>query len=213
MSKFGITQETKSKNLVPFNPPIRNAEDRTWKFPSAKLVQVLAKEQEKKDGSLTQVLQFIFVSADNVQTFIHTEWELEEEDSKFDTKLAGMQSRIKHIYEAFATFPEKGIGTKAKNIKEFFATVAKEFNVENEGKKLIDNNPVWIKLTYYKNRLQFPLSPNFIEAYVKDKKCKLTVNLEYDSIEQIQAPSANTGISSNPMVFTEESGDNDFPEF
>ena len=220
MPKFGITKETKSKNLIPFNPPIKD-KDGTWKFPVGKLVSVIAKEQTKKDESTSDVLQFVFVSPDNKQTYMHTEWEVDEEDSNKDKKQEGMNTRIKHIFECFAPFPEKGIGTSAKNWAGFFEEVAKAFNAEvevevdgkKEKKKLIDTTLVWIKLTYYKNRLQFPLSPNFVERATKGVKTDLRVNLEYDTIEQIPAPKGDTfGGGSNPMVFDEEV-ERDFPEF
>lgn len=212
MPKFGITKETKSKNLIAFNPPIKDGNG-GWKFPTAKLVQVISKEQEKKDQTTTPVLQFIFVSGDGLQTYIHTEWLIEDDAKEYDKKFEGMNSRIKHIYEAFAEFPEKGVGAGAKSWVLFFDAVAKAFNEEVDGKKLIDKNPVWIKLTYYKNNLGFPLSPNFIEPFIKDKKCRLEVNLKYDAIEQVAAPKNNGTIIPNPMQFDEENGEGDYPEF
>jgi len=207
MSKFGITTETKSSNAIPLDPPIR-MENGQYKFPTAKLVSVLSTEIEKKDETKVDVLQFVFKSGDNKKTHIHTEWTIEDDDGKYETKMEGLNSRIKHMYEAFGVFPEKGIGTKAKSFKGFFDAVAEAFNGDDS--PIYKGKPVWVKLTYFNNRLGFPLLPNFIEALVKDKACNLKVNLTYDTIETVKAPAGGGGAMGLDDLPT---GEDDFPDF
>lgn len=181
---FGITQETKATNATPLliatkvdNDPIFPS---GWKFPIAHLVNVASNpEYEKKDGSKVPVLIFIFKDKDNRQ-HNHMEWKVEQGDAKFKEKHDGLNVRIKHMYTAvFGSFPEKtGIGTEAESYAEFFKIVADAFNIVTKGEeedkvKYYPTIPLYYKLTYYKARLNFPLSPNFLERVVKGKPCKL----------------------------------------
>lgn len=191
---FGITKETKASNNAPLNvakqvtnnPLFPNG----WEFPITSLVNIVANPTlEKKDGSTTSVLQFIFKDKDNRQ-LTHTEWELDTNDEKFSTKLEGLNVRIKHIYTAiFGDFPQQGIGSEATSFTEFFELVKKSFDsrVIGEGesaKKIYPTIPLFTKVTYYKKNLGFPLSPNFLEKVVDKQPCKLlTINLSYDTLE------------------------------
>ena len=194
-SKFGVTKETKAVNSAPLlvatkletpDPQYPSG----YKFPIAYLVNVVFNPAlEKKDGGTVIVLQFIFKDTDNRQ-YTHVEWEVEDTDAKFDEKLEGMNSRIKHIYTAiFSSFPEEGIGATAQNFAEFFEEVAKVFNSQVTGeagdlKKVYASVPLYYKLVYYKTRLGFPLSPNFLEKVVTGRPCKLlAINPTYDKLE------------------------------
>jgi len=197
---FGITSETKSTNNAPLLVATKVENNSQfpsgWKFPIAKLVNVISNpEFEKKDGNKVAVLQFIFKDKDNRQ-HNHTEWEIESTDTKFKEKKDGLDVRIKHIYTSvFGRFPEKGIGTEATSWGEFFNLVADAFNTITIGekediKKVYPTIPLYYKLTYYKARMNFPLSPNFLEKVVKDKPCKtLTINTTYDKL----SPSVSAG--------------------
>lgn len=216
---FGITTETKAINATPLLIATRVENDPMfpsgWKFPIAHLVNVASNpEFEKRDGSKVPVLQFIFKDKDNRQ-HTHIEWEVEVEDGKFKEKHDGLNVRIKHIYTAvFGTFPEKeGIGTNASTYAEFFGIVADTFNSitrgEGENKvKAYPTVPLYYKLTYYKTRFNFPLSPNFLERVVKDKPCKLlTIHTVHDKL----TPTVGGG-SGIPGVSGSESSD-DLPTF
>lgn len=201
---FGITKETKEKNiaqiLVATQVPKSALHPSGWAFPVGNLVNVVFNpELKKKDGSTAPVLQFVFRDKDKRQ-HTHTEWEIEGNDAKFAEKLEGLKVRVKHIYTTiFGSFPEEGIGTKASNFPEFFSQVAHAFNsqVTGEGenaKKIYPTVNVYIKLTYYKSNLGFPLSPNFLEKAVQGQPCKLlTIDPRYDKIEP-EAKSSARGI-------------------
>jgi hypothetical protein len=192
-SMFAITTETKATNNAPLlvatkvenNPQFPAG----WQFPICRLVNVISNNEfEKNDGNVVPVLQFIFKDLDNRQ-YTHTEWEVESGDTEFNTKLEGLKVRINHIYlSIFGKLPQNGIATTALNFKEFFNQVAEAFNSRTIGegetvKKYYPNVDLYYKLTYYKARLGFPLSPNFLEKVVKDKPCRLlAINPTYDKL-------------------------------
>lgn len=192
---FGVTKETKAVNSAPLLTATKlTAPDPQYpagyKFPVAHLVNVVFNPTlAKKDETTVPVLQFIFKDKDQRQ-YTHTEWVIEDTDSKFQDKMDGMNSRIKHIYTSvFEKFPDAGVGTEATSFANFFELVAKAFNnkVTGEGdtkKKVYPSIPLYYKLTYYKTRLGFPLSPNFLERVVPSKPCKLlAINPTYDKLE------------------------------
>lgn len=192
---FGVTKETKAVNSAPLLTATKlSAPDPQYpagyKFPIAHLVNVVFNpELKKKDESTTPVLQFIFKDKEQRQ-YTHTEWVVEDNDSAYDTKMEGMNSRIKHIYTAvFSKFPDSGVGTEATSFANFFELVAKAFNSittgeEDKKKRVYPSIPLYYKLTYYKTRLGFPLSPNFLERVVANQACKLlAINPTYDKLE------------------------------
>jgi len=201
---FGITTDTKATNSAPLLVATKTDNKAQfpsgWAFPIAYLVNVVSiPEFEKKDGGKVPVLQFIFKDKDNRQ-HIHAEWEIETNDSKFAEKIEGLNVRVKHIYTAvFGRFPDKGIGTTASTFAEFFNEIALAFNSITTGeddkkKKVYPSVPLYYKLTYYKTRLGFPLSPNFLEKAVDGTPCKLlAINTTYDKLEPYGA-SKSTGI-------------------
>lgn len=216
---FGITAETKATNNAPLlvattvenNPQFPSG----WKFPIAKLVNVVSENEfEKKDGGKVAILQFIFRDKDNRQ-HNHMEWTVESGDSAFQKKLDGLNVRIKHIYTAiFGKFPDKGIGTDATSFAEFFNAVASAFNSVTTGegeekKKYYPTVNLYYKLTYYKTRLNFPLAPNFLEKVIKDKPSKLlAINSTYDKL-------APTGAKTNEGIpgMSGGGGSEDLPTF
>jgi len=211
---FGITTETKDTNNAPLlvatkvenNPQYPSG----WKFPIAYLVNIISTpEYEKKDGSTASILQFVFKDKDNRQ-HIHTEWEIDGGDAKFKEKKDGLDSRIKHIYTSiYPQFPKEGFGTEATTWGEFFSEVKKAFSKtigEGDDIKLYyPTVPLYYKLTYYKARIGFPLSPNFLERVVKDKPMKLlTINSVWDKLAPTTGggggiPGVGTGSSSEDL--------------
>lgn len=216
---FGITTETKTTNNTPIlvatkvenNPNFPNG----WKFPKARLAKIITNNEFKlKDESTTSVLQFVFIDKDKRQ-YTHTEWKVGADDSNADKKVEGMNSRIAHIYDAiFGTIPVNGIGVNATSFDDFFLKVKETFEAEvlvkNEKKYFTFTQvEVYLKLTYYKKNLGFPLSPNFIEKVIQDQPCKiLTINPSYDTLE----PPKSGGGGIPGMTGNTPSGD-DLPSF
>lgn len=202
---FGITKDTKANNIAQIlvaSPVEKSAlYPSGWKFPVGNLVNVISNPaKEKKDGTTVPVLQFVFRDKDKRQ-HTHIEWEIETTDAKFSDKVEYMQVRIKHIYTTiFGSFPKEGIGTTATTFVEFFNEVANAFNKVTTGEgenvqKVYPKVDVYIKLTYYKKNLGFPLSPNFLERAIKGKPCKLlTIDSRYDKLEPSTGGGGITGM-------------------
>lgn len=206
---FGITEETRVTSATPILVAKKVENDARfpngWAFPIARLVNVVSKENhEKQDGSLTDTLQFIFADADKRQ-HIHTEYKLEENDEKFEVKLGGLQARVGHIYQAVFGKSPVGLGAGAKSFYEFFKAVEEAFNsklVEVKGKegdvakniKEYTRISLYIKVVYYKSRLNFPLSPNFVEKVIENKPC-LTLKINpSDQTEPTKTPKGIPGV-------------------
>lgn len=222
---FGITKDTKANNVSPIRVAKKVENDPRfpsgWEFPIARLVNVIANpEFEKKDGSKVAIIDFVFKDVDGRQ-YIHREWELETTDAKFSDKLEYMQIRIKHIFVTiFSKFPDNGIGGGAGNFKEFFNIVAQTFNsittTEGEGEdakkvKVYPKVSLYLKLTYYKKNLGFPLSPDFLEKVVKNQPCKiLTINPVYDKLEPQMGANNIPGAMGGGMTME---GSDELPTF
>lgn len=198
--KFGVTVDTKSSNASNFD---------SGGFKKVILTDVKFEEVGSK-GIKYKTVGFYFLDHEGIKSFKHSEFLIDDNDKDFEKKLNGMNTRIKHIYEAFAVFPESGIGTDAKDFEDFFNKVAIAFNTGGPGGTPIykkDNISilVYIKLTYYgeKTDASFPLSPNFIERIGSDSKGNvidnskhpkvLTINNKYDKIEQPKPGANNSG--------------------
>lgn len=202
MGNFGISKDVKSRNASPIGVPV--LENDKWVFPIAGLVSVSSHvHKNKKDGSEKDVLDFKFRQA-NGKEYTRREFVPDEDRANYEKARDGLLSRIKHIYEAFAVFPEKGIGSSAKSYKGLFDAVEKAFE------DIKSNNLVHLKLVYYEGNLGFPLNPNFIDKYVKDRPTYLlTVNLQYDTIKQEAPASAGAvgGGNDLPPIPTDMSFD------
>jgi len=194
--KFGITKDTRSAGVNLFPAPTKIEATKQfpngYKFPVGRLVNVVSENEYDTKNGKQAVVEFVFSGAKSrVQT--HTEWAVDPTDIKADKKLEGMQSRIKHILEQVGLgMPKDGIGAKAASYEEFFDAVAEEFNkhviLEDEKPvKKYYKKRVYLKLTYYKTNLNFPMFPNFIQLAEDDKgtilPCNLTINPTYDNIE------------------------------
>jgi hypothetical protein len=205
--KFGVTTDVTSSNRVSYDE---------GGIKKATLTDVVFEEIGK--DTKYQVLSFKFLDAEGVKTFTHSEFAIDENDQNFEKKMNGMNSRIKHIWEAFKKeLPTGGIGADAQSFDDFFRKVAAAFNTAGENNTPIykdkdsKSKPVFIKVAYYSNKnnnVSFPLSPNFIEAMTTPVARTLTINLQYDRIKQptpAQAPGQTHG-----GIHTGSGGGDDF---
>lgn len=204
--KFGVTSDTVSTNKVGYDQ---------GGIKKATLLDVV-KEEVGKDTKYT-VLSFKFLDIEGVKTFTHSEFAIDENDQNFDKKMEGMNRRIKHIWEAFKKdLPTGGIGADAQSFDDFFNKVAVAFNTSGDGGTPIykdkegKGKPVFIKVAYYSNKnnnVSFPLSPNFIEAMTTPAPKSLTINHQYDRIEQPKPTQAPGGMHGGGAVHTGSGGD------
>jgi len=195
--QFGITKDTRSDGTILFNPPIKlditNKQfPNKYKFPIGRLVNVVDDPKFTTKNGEQAVIQFVFKGTKG-ETYTHTEWSQDPTDAKFTEKLEGLNSRIKHILEQTGlSLPEEGIGVGATSFEEYFKSIAKTFNtqvvtLEDKLVKKYYTKKVYLKLTYYKTNLQFPLYPNFIQLAVDSNGnpvvCNLSINPTYDKLE------------------------------
>jgi hypothetical protein len=200
MSKFSITTETKSTNRVLIPTGISPA--------YLKSVKIAEKGDESK-GSTYQGLSFTFVSTLNdkqvVKEFEHFEFQIDETDAKFESKLAAFNSRIKHIYEAFAPFKGITVDKEDASFLDFMEAIAVSFNeVNDKGKTIFEGVPVNVKLVLSGKRdnISFPYSPNFIERKpVNESQSILSINPKYDKL--VATPKAGMGNASDPFAAAE----------
>ena len=208
-TKFGITKETQGSSVLPIPAPIKLDKKQPpfktgYEFPICNLVKVHfnpAKEMTIQGVKEERpVLEFLFKDAKNRQ-LPHIEFPIDENDDKFNSKLEWMNQRIMHLWEetiGINKLPEEGIGTGAASFAEYFKAVADAFNAVTytDGEKekvLYPHIPLYIKLTYNRDRVQLPIFPNFVQR-AKNAKGellsveKLDINPTYDKIE----PAANT---------------------
>lgn len=210
-SKFGITEETKSKNTVPLKVTSLHP------INSVLMTKVAFEDIKKKDETTTKAIVFYFEDASKERSHREAEWILDETDLKFNNKLEAFQSRIKHIYDEFAPFPKDGIGKDALNLEEFYSAIEKAFNTNGkDGQPIFTNVPCYLKLVYYKGNLKFPYAPNFIEKirYDDKKNIKLTnlvINPKYDIVDNDAVTSNTTTTINNSSEFTEDTNFDSFP--
>lgn len=203
MSKFAITTETKSTNKVLIPTGIT----------TAYLTEVKIHERgDAEKGQTWKGLMFKFVStltpnAPVVKEFEHFEFQIDETDAKFDTKLEAFNSRIKHIYEAFDTFKGIEVTKEDASFLDFMEAIADSFNKKDEqGKTMFEGKPVNIKIILQgkKDIPGFPYSPNFIERKrANAEQSILSINPKYDKL--VATPKGNTNIAdpfaSNENIF------------
>lgn len=192
---FGISTETKSKNATPFDGGFGKA-----------LLKDVKKEEIGKDTKYT-VLTFSFIDLEGIKSYKHSEFIPQQTDENYEKKFNGLNSRIKHLFEAYAPFPTTGIGMGAVSWDDFFDKVALAFNTGNNGQpiyKKVEGEKaaliaVWLKLIYQKSgNLSFPLSPNFIEKIEASNQTTpktLSIDKRYDNIVQpdVQKKSGDNG--------------------
>lgn len=222
MSTFGITQETRSEGTKLFNPPMKLDAatpqfPNKYKYPTGRLVNVICDFEHNTKNGETSVIQFIFKGSKG-EVHTHKEWLQDKAEEKYGENVAKMNGRVKHILEQTGLdMPDGGIGVDAKDFNEYFTAIAKAFN---DQVVMVDEKPVkkyyqkrlYIKLTYYKGNLNFPMFPDFIQAAEdnqgKAKVCDLTINHKYDTIEPDTTPSASFGGGTGG-----DAGAGDLPSF
>ena len=189
--EFGITADLKSTNTAAFKAGIQKGF-----LTSVKCEQ----RQNKKDETAPfTVLVFSFVDLEGARKYDHVEWVVNGEDAKAKDKVKASNVRIKHIFESYLTFPTNGIGVTAKSWEEYFNAIVKAFEtMGKDGKPIFKTEegkfiPIWLKFTYFNNKLGFPYSPNFIEKIKEGKETTLAIDKRYDIIEQTDAKSPMGG--------------------
>jgi hypothetical protein len=185
MEEFGIGQETKGSNQTPFQAGIH-------KLYLSKVVSEEVGKDKKYD-----VLSLYFSDIEGIRTFKKSEFAPSNPDADKQKKAVnGFNVRVKHIFESYVPFPADGIGKGAKDWKDYFDKIALAFNTGRDGKPIYTKDsgekqmPVvsWAKLVYnYKDDVDFPLSPNFIEKIteVNQQAPKtIVIDKKYDKMEQ-----------------------------
>lgn len=180
-----------------------------YEYPVAKLVRVSydpAKDVKKNDViTPTPVLTFTYIDATGKQ-FTDVIFPIdEEEDEKFFKEVETLNQKMMHIWDETIgrnKFVENsmdgGDGEDDKeNFKIMFDNICKAFNahtVEIAGKEgqeakkipLYSTVPVYFKVTYYKDRLQVPKYPNWIQRAYDSKNqqvpCEFIINPTYDKL-------------------------------
>ena len=217
--KLGISKEQVGGSTVSIPAPIElkdhNPQYPTgYIFPIAKLDSVYCdpKKTMKEAGVEVEkpVLVFIFKDDKN-RVSTHMEFPIDEDDLKFDSKLDWTNQRVRHIWDETIgsdKFPEEGLGTDAVTFEDLYKAIADAFNgevIKKEGEdkpiKRFNINPCYLKLTYNKDRANFPLFPNFVQrAVVNGNKvpCEtLTINPSRDNVKPVVKPDAYTPEGGN----------------
>lgn len=193
--KFGITEETRSTSRVDFPLTPDN-----WKF-LAVLKKVYAEMAKNKDGDEYPVLCFELASPDGRFEHIERISGVKEGSDNPEGSMNVINYKIKHVWETYAPFPEKGLGQKAKDFEEYFNIMADGFNaVKKEGDPTMYQDViVWFAPTYYNNYITFPAATNFLERADVDDKGKpkseprrLEFNPRKNTYSMKEAPKASS---------------------
>ncbi len=199
--QFGVTTETKSRNQTPIKAG----------FTKAILTKVVKEIVGKDENNKFTILTFYFIDIEGIGTYKHTEWIIKPTENKAKDKQNWLNSRIKHLYEAYAPFPANGIGVGATSWEDFFDKVASAFNTGNNGIPIYQRTdkdktlPIvtWIKLTYYKQELKFPNFPNFIERVTENNIAEpkiLFIDKKTDVIKQPDSAPTTPILGATPGV-------------
>lgn len=212
--KLGISKETQAKSGIPIPAPKKldkatQTFPNAWEFPVVQLVKVHfdpAKDVTRNnETSQVPALLFVFKTATEKQ-FTHIEFPVDEDDDKFDAKAEQLAQRIKHIFcETVGEDKFKEGSMEGDTFSEYFENIGKAFNSETytkgegEGAKVLPiytRNHAYLKLVYYKDRLQIPLYPNFVQKAfngVNPIECNLMINPTYDKVEPQARVQAGAG--------------------
>lgn len=212
MSKLGIKKDLQAKAGIPIPAPKKLDKatplfPNAWEFPVANLVNVIYEEAKTitRNSVEEQVpaLTLVYKTKDGKQ-FTQVEFPIDFDDAKFDNKHQALTQRIKHIFEE--TIGEsKFEEVEAETFEELFGKVAAMFNKhttttgEGDSAKTTKNyarTPVYLKLIYYKDRLQVPMYPNMIQRAVGSNgqvPCELMINPTYDAVEPQAKAKPNAG--------------------
>lgn len=190
--KLGIGGNLNAGRLGKISPPVKDGT--VWKFPTVYLVDVQSIGQEigsgERQGQTERVLRMDFSDQPKgkggKKGFRALFWPVnpsgdEEKDAK---NIETVQTQIKHIFDQFKTLKEDEYLGSGDTWEELFDSIAEAFNTGAEGQPIYGQVPTWLKLTYYRNNLQLPRFPNFIERKAGNFPQTLSVNLQYDTVEQ-----------------------------
>jgi len=187
---LGIKNDLVAKAGIPINPPLPikepNAYFKSHIFPIATLEKVeyvaeqVTKDRQTNEETTQPVIKFTYKDKQNPEKKITSiYYGIEADDEKWDIKLEGLQKSIKHIFEEIIgadKFDEKDFS--GSTFAELFENSANAFNKvtytlpikkgeeENSTPVVVPfytTVPIYIKLTYYNNRLGVPMYPNFIQ--------------------------------------------------
>ena len=201
--KLGISKDTVGGSTVPIPAPYELDKptpqfETGYHFPIAKLSAVAYIPNKETKLGERQVLSFIFKDEEKRQ-YNHIEFPIDEDDAKFESKLEWLQQRLKHIWDETigeSLFPADGLGTNAETFGELYEDTAKKFNAAKTGEgdlavPVYTKTPVYIKLTYNKDRVQFPLFPNFVQRAVVGGKPVPVTNLSITpSRDKVKPPTS-----------------------
>lgn len=229
MSKLGIKKDLQAKAGIPIPAP-KKLDKHTalfpngWEFPVANLVNVTfdAEKSISRNGVEEKVpaLTFVYKAKDGKQ-FTQVEFPIDMDDEKFDNKHTALTQRIKHIFEEVlgeSKFEEIEADTYAELFEKTAAMFNKHVGTKGEGEdakkfKLYSTTPIYLKLVYYKDRLQVPMYPNIVQRAMGSNgqvPCELMINVTYDKTEPEAKAKANSSYGGGT---DNQFGGGDFGDF
>ena len=231
--RLGVSKDTQSKAGIPIGAPKR-LDKRTeiypnsYEFPVVRLANVIFNpEQEIKRNGDTEkvpVLKLVFAQEGGKQ-FTQVYFPIDEDDADFEKKVEEQSQHIKHIFDEVIganNFVEGSM--EGDDFAELFENMAKAFNEKTVTKGEGDSaktgpyyytNPVYLKLSFYKERVQMPKFPNFVQKAFGAKgqvPCELVINPRYDKLEA-QAPVASGQAYGGGAQNNSFGGAEDFTDF
>lgn len=194
--ELGLGKEVQSTVKAPFG--VTKAEP----FHKAYLIEVKSEmktfEKGANAGKAQAILSFTFVSPDKTKKHVETYFPLDASKPTFKDSIGYLNQKIKHLFEAYAVFPDNGIGQGSESFEAYYKAIADAFNGVVEGKEdtpIYKSKLVWLYLTYNnKGRLQIPF-PNFIELVHKDKNEDKPNTLFVKDKDVVDKPAVNTSIA------------------
>ena len=201
---FGISEDIKTKNAVPFQPT------KEYPITMGNLVKVEFEdkliENGDREGMTVPTLRFVFEDKTKERVLMHTEWDIQSDHKDYAREITWFGERIAHIFGAFAEIPKGGIGGATKTLKEYYQAIAKAFNEGVDGTPIYEDVDVWIKAVYEmaaaKKPIHLPKFGNFLEK-VKlnaDKKPRVTtlfINNNKEALESLAIAGGSAEMQDN----------------
>lgn len=230
-NRFSINKDTQGASIVPIPAPKKltapsDIYTTGYMFPICTLIAVkfIPNKAITRNGVEEEVPVLMFLFEDNKKRqFQHIEFPIDDDDAKAEKKSEWFISRVKHIWDETIgadKFPEEGIN--GDDIPSFYKGVADAFNsikvpINGKEKCLYAVRPVYLKLTYNKDRLNLPLFPNFIQVAMRGDKqvpvTYLTINPARDNVEpKVAASPAVGGFTSGTDASFGATNINDYPD-